>query len=231
MEMSARLLAKKAGWQVLAATETFCSPVVGQFVQGSVRQQGGIGLQEAGVASVGMVEKVSPAASAGFGEASLLGGPLAGRVGSGGGRQHHWGGAACWIGRLAQQGPPDAVVTTEWTQEDEELVGTRRSDPAHQATWEAFMVLLAIRHFVTAGVRGRIVSVGDALGVWFGMVEFCARAGKINEIAKEAATHVALLGQELVEVHIWSEANTVADALGRVAESGVVPGGPRQCAA
>ena len=32
------------------------------------------------------------------------------------------------------------------------------------------MVLLAIRHFVTAEVRGRIVFVGDALGVWFGMV-------------------------------------------------------------
>ena len=29
----------------------------------------------------------------------------------------------------------------------------------------------------------------DALGVWFGMVKFCARAGKINEIAKEVAMH------------------------------------------
>ena len=76
-------------------------------------------------------------------------------------------GAACWIGARsrAQQGPPDAFVTTEWTQEDEILLSTRRRDSAYQATWEAFMVLLAIRHFVTAKVRGRIWLVGDAMGV------------------------------------------------------------------
>ena len=137
------------------------------------------------------------------------------------------GGAACWIGarQLVQHRPPDAFVTTEWTSEDEELLGTRRGDPAHQATWEAFMVLLAIRHFVVPGVRGRIVLVGDALGVWFGMVKFCARAGKINEIAKEVAMHLAPLGHELVGVHIWSEANTLADGLSRVAELGVMPEG------
>ena len=87
------------------------------------------------------------------------------------------------------------------------------------------MVLLAIRHFVVPGVRGRIVLVGDALGVWFGMVKFCARAGKINEIAKEVAMHLAPLGHELVGVHIWSEANTLADGLSRVAEFGVMPEG------
>ena len=67
--------------------------------------------------------------------------------------------------------------------------------------------------------------VGDALGVWFGMVKFCARAGKINEIAKEVAMHLAPLGHELVGVHIWSEANTLADGLSRVAELGVMPEG------
>ena len=94
---------------------------------------------------------------------------------------------------------------TKWTDQDEELLGTLREDPAHQATWEAFMVLLAIRHFVTAEVRGRIVLVGGAMGVWFGMVRFCAR--EINEIAKEVAMHLAPLGHELEGVHIWSEMN------------------------
>ena len=44
--------------------------------------------------------------------------------------------------------PPVAFVVTKWTEEDEELLGTQRGDPAHQATWEAFIVLLAIRCFV-----------------------------------------------------------------------------------
>ena len=82
---------------------------------------------------------------------------------------------------------------TKWTDQDEELLGTLREDPAHQATWEAFMVLLAIRHFVTAEVRGRIVLVSGALGVWFGMVRFCAR--EINEIAKEVTMHMSPLGR------------------------------------
>ena len=84
------------------------------------------------------------------------------------------------------------------------------------------MVLLAIRHFVTAEVRGRIVLIGDALGVWFGMVRFCAKAKKINEIAKEVAMHLAPLGHELEGVHIWREKR---HALSRVAESGVAPQG------
>ena len=136
-------------------------------------------------------------------------------------------GAACWIGarHVAHKNPPVAYVVTQWTEQDEELLGTKRGDAAHQATWEAFMVLLAIRHFVTADVRGRIVLVGDALGVWFGTVRFCAKARKINEIAKEVAMHLAPVGHELEEVHIWSEMNTLADALSRVAESRVAPQG------
>ena len=85
------------------------------------------------------------------------------------------------------------------------------------------MVLLAIRHFVTAKVRGRIWLVGDAMGVWFGMVRFNAKAKQINEITKEVAMHLAPLGHDLIGVHIWSEANTLADLLSRVAESGIIP--------
>ena len=100
------------------------------------------------------------------------------------------GGAACWFGarRLSQQGPPHAFVATLWTREDEQLLGVERGVPAHQATWEAFMALLAVRHFVTPKTRGRIVLVGDALGVWYGMIKMAAKSTKINEIAKELAT-------------------------------------------
>ena len=93
------------------------------------------------------------------------------------------GGAACWVGarHVANSNPPPAYVVTKWTAEDEALLGTEWGDPAHQATCEAFMVLLAIHHFVTVEVRGRIVLVGDALGVWFGMV----RMKKINKMQKK----------------------------------------------
>ena len=41
--------------------------------------------------------------------------------------------------------------------------------------------------------------VGDALGIWLGMVTINAKAEKIKEIAKEVAMHSAPLGHDLVE--------------------------------
>ena len=47
-------------------------------------------------------------------------------------------GAACGCGdRRSLRDPPDSLVSTLWTQEDEQLQITERGDPAHQATWEA----------------------------------------------------------------------------------------------
>ena len=45
------------------------------------------------------------------------------------------------------------------------------------------MALLGIRHFVTLKSRGKIVLVGDALGVWYSLVRMKAKATKINEIS------------------------------------------------
>ena len=97
------------------------------------------------------------------------------------------------------------------------LSGTRRRGPAHQAAWEAFMVLLVIRHFVPLKFVGELC--------WSATLWFCAKSKKINEIAKEVAMHLAPLGHELEGVHVWSETNTLADALSRVQESGVAPQG------
>ena len=128
------------------------------------------------------------------------------------------GGAACWRGdrRRSLRDPPDPFVSTLWTQEDEQLLITERGDPAHQATWGAFMALLAIRHFVSPTTRGRIILVGDALGVWYGLVRMKAKAAKVNEMAKELALHLAPLGHELIGIHVWSEVNVLADALSRI---------------
>ena len=73
----------------------------------------------------------------------------------------------CWRWTQAQQGEELPAGSAQGVQrmeihlcrmlsDDEALWGTERGDPAHQATWEAFMVLLAIRHFVTAEVRGEL---------------------------------------------------------------------------
>ena len=80
------------------------------------------------------------------------------------------------------------------------------------------MALLAIRHFVSPTLRGRIILVGDALGVWYSMIRLTARSPKINEIAKELALHLAPMGHEFVGIHVWSD--VMADALRKVGERG-----------
>ena len=138
-------------------------------------------------------------------------------------------GVACWYGdrRRSRFAPPNSFVSTVWTREDEVLLHTVRGAPLHQATWEAFMVLLAIRHHVSPVLREKIILVGDALGVWYGMVRMSAKSQKINEVAKELALHLALLGHELVGIHVCSEVNVIADALSRMSQCEVVLPGLR----
>ena len=85
------------------------------------------------------------------------------------------------------------------------------------------MVLLAVRHFVSARTRGKITVVGDALGVWHGLAKFPAKSPSINEVAKELAMYLAPLGHEICGIHVWSEANVLADALSRLSQGGRVP--------
>ena len=85
------------------------------------------------------------------------------------------------------------------------------------------MALLAILHFVSPVLRGKIILVGDALGVWCSMVRMSAKSQKINEVAKELALHLAPLEHELVGIHVWSEVNVIADALRKMGEHGLVP--------
>ena len=135
------------------------------------------------------------------------------------------GGAACWRGvsTRAGRGPPDEYIVARWTPADEELLGVVIGEAAGQAVWEAFMYLLAVRHFVAANTRGRIAVVGDALGVWSGLVSLSARSPAINDVAREVALILAPLGHELTGVHIWSEANALADELSRLDDLGATP--------
>ena len=68
-----------------------------------------------------------------------------------------------------------------------------------------------------------IILVGDALGVWYGLVRMKAKAAKVNEIAKELAFHLAPLGHELIGIHVWSEVNVLADALSRIDDCTSLP--------
>ena len=129
------------------------------------------------------------------------------------------------LGRGSRRRPAASSrrIRVHWSDEDCALLRAEVGDPGSQATFEAYMFLLAVRHFVTAGLRGRVTVVGDALGVWYSLVKLASRSTVVNEIAKELALYLAPLGHEVRGIHVWSELNGVADALSRVASGAAMP--------
>ena len=104
------------------------------------------------------------------------------------------------------------------------FLGVGPGDETGQATFEAYMMLEAIVCWITEETLGKILLIGDAEGVLFGLTRFSAKAQIVNEIAKEIALHLAPFGQTLSGSHVWGEQNEVADALSRLEHGAVLPG-------
>ena len=128
------------------------------------------------------------------------------------------GGAACWpnASQYYANAPPCKYLAVQWSTFHEDILGAKIGDPAHQATFEAYTFLLAISSWVDESTRGRLVLVGDALGVMHGMVQWSAKSRVVNEISKEIALVLAPLCLSLKGIHIWGEENDLADALSRL---------------
>ena len=106
---------------------------------------------------------------------------------------------------------------TKWTSEDEKVARAAIGDPASQAKWEAYTLLLAIAVWqpALACTEGQLVFVGDALGVLHDAMKFTAKDPALNRLMAELALRVAPCGFELSAVHIWSSWNDVCDELSR----------------
>ena len=128
------------------------------------------------------------------------------------------GGAACWntASEFYANLPPRSYFSIQWTSFHESLLQATIGDPAHQATFEAYVFLLAVTSWVTPQTIGRVILIGDALGVMHGIVQLSSKAFIVNEIAKELALHLAPLCISLSGIHIWGEENALADALSRL---------------
>ena len=156
----------KLGGRVSAAIETLCSPVVGEFVEASIRQQSGIALawlrrfhqqhQQDLVRHLFLVDRLLDGLVLEVDASTTCGG------------------AACWIGarRLAQQRPPDALVRNFWALGE----GIPPTRPLWKRSW---------CYWPFGTVFLRVFEEGLCWSVWFGMVKFFVRAVKINETATE----------------------------------------------
>ncbi len=144
-----------------------------------------------------------------------------------------WGGGATIQFGLASMAarsstPIAAYWQRRWTAVDERTLEATRGDPASQARWEAFSMLLAVHAWMPLlhVSEGKLVICGDALGVLQDAVKFRGRDPIINTVMAELALLLAPLGVELEGVHIWSERNAICDQLSRVFD--VAAPGPRE---
>ena len=96
---------------------------------------------------------------------------------------------------------------------------------AAQARWEAYTLVATIElwHKVIFASRGRLVVIGDPLGDLYGAVRFRSKDPWINRMFLRLALLFAPRGDTLEAVHIWSEANALADTLSRLNEGAALP--------
>ena len=128
------------------------------------------------------------------------------------------GGAACWASASEYYNnvPPNAYMSVKWTAHHEQMLNVTIGDPSHQGTFEAYTFLLAATRWVSNDTRGRVILIGDALGVMYGVVTLSAKSEIVNKIAMELALHLAPLCVSMQGIHIWGEENDMADALSRL---------------
>ena len=112
-----------------------------------------------------------------------------------------------------------------WEHREEQMLGAVIGDPAGQARWEAFTILasMSLWRSLWCPRHRQITILGDALGIMEGAAKFRSKDPKINSIFAELALLVAPTGDTLSQIHLWSERNSLADALSRLSWSPILP--------
>ena len=114
---------------------------------------------------------------------------------------------------------------TRWSAADHKRIGAHVKDPAAQALWEAYALLLALRCWekVLVANAGPLVIRGDAQGVLQAVVARRARQPSLNQIVAEMALSLSASSHDLSASRWWSEDNAVCDKLSRLAPGELPP--------
>ena len=123
----------------------------------------------------------------------------------------------------------DRTVVSFWrtrcTKEDASAPDANFQDPAHQAAWEAYAMLVALTTWGDLFKDPCTVTLrGDAQGVLQGIIKGQARSAAINLIFAEVQLVLAPLALDLTAIHWWSEHNALCDQISRPDVDREVPG-------
>ena len=111
-------------------------------------------------------------------------------------------------------------IIAEWTEQDHQNLHAARGDPKHQAEWETYALLMAIRTWCKrlAQFQGKLWIVGDAKGILQDVIARRARNPQINLLVAEIQLELADSPHDITAVHIWSQQNRICDELSRMCE-------------
>jgi hypothetical protein len=133
-------------------------------------------------------------------------------------------GGGAWLA-LSSSEQPSQYMTTAWNAEDEKLLGATRGDPASQAVWETYALLLAVDAWasVLTDHSGTLEFRGDAQGILQAVLKRRARSPVINLLIAELQLCLGRTMFDMYASHVWSEDNELADDLSRLGEGAVLP--------
>ena len=121
-------------------------------------------------------------------------------------------------------------IKTVWTKDDAVSVQADFTSPKHQATWEIFMLLIALCTWMgELGDDCNLEVRGDAQGILQNIVKGRAKSPAINLIVAEAQLVLAPKCQDLTAIHWWSEHNHICDRLSRPDKHPEVPQELKEC--
>ena len=112
--------------------------------------------------------------------------------------------------------------STQWSRDDEKLLGASIGAASSQAKWEAYSLLLAVKTWlpILRACASQLALCGDALGVLADAMKFRAREPVLNKLMAELALTIAPFGFEMSTIHVWSKQNDVCDSLSRLERGG-----------
>ena len=112
-----------------------------------------------------------------------------------------------------------------WTSQDAAALGATIGDAGCQALWEAYMLLVSICTWKGQfnACPGRLTVIGDAKGVLQAVFKRRAKSPAVNRVIMEIQLALGTSMHDIRGEHIWSEDNSCADQLSRIAEGATIP--------
>ena len=132
------------------------------------------------------------------------------------------GGATLQVGlqgiKEAAVKPVVAYWHKRWSERDRQLMQVKPGDPGGQARCEAFALLhaLTVWRKTLGSTQGKLAVLGDALGVLYDVLRLKARDPVLNAMAADMALILAPMSLDVRVAHVWTQRNSICDALSRL---------------